>query len=89
MPDKVLIPKCIKCDSKTLTADSRTTTVQIDNRLPPPFIQEVSYRICHRCINKCGTIVRIWKRPGEPDIAYFSKDRSVGVPLKEAVLLKD
>lgn len=91
MNSKVLIPKCIRCKSKALRGSykKKKTTMQIENRLPPSTQKEVFYRICDNCVSAHGTIVRIWRRPNEKDLGYFSKERIDGVELASDCILED
>lgn len=85
MPDKVPPPTCIRCGNNTLTGKSRSTTMQIEDS-GSSRTENVTYVICHKCIDAHGTIVRIWRRPGEKDVAYFLKDERQGVELEPGTI---
>jgi len=86
MSNKVLTPKCIKCGSGTLNGEHRKTTLETRNRLSSQSIKEIHYVICLECKNTHGTVIRVWRRYGKPDLAYFSKERNDGVKIPDGVV---
>jgi hypothetical protein len=83
---KVLKPTCLRCENDTLAGESYHATVQIENG-KYTSTQDMGYTLCQKCKNEYGTILRIWRRSGKEDVAYFSKDRHLGVKIERELLL--
>lgn len=81
MPNKVNIPKCVRCGKENLSMELRTTTVQFPD---DSAIDNVPYKLCKKCFREHGSIIRIDRRKDQ-DNGYFSGDRHVIVPLKTRV----
>jgi hypothetical protein len=74
------------CHQGILFPEEREVILQTTQENDMDIESVVSYKLCSECINTFGPVIRIWRRPGKKDMAYFSKNRHDGIELAEGTI---